>query len=166
MAKLALHPVGLALLFFGLLSWVVALGGVAASTKFCHDMHSISFCSQQYQLEWWTIWFEFFLLVIMLATCFLKAFERARFIYLTYLSLVTALLSVMSRNFITNSFNTNGGVIDVTDYKASAYNAAAAGGILLCITNYALIIFVGLGAAAAQEAQAYSAPEQKYAPSR
>lgn len=166
MAKLALHPVGLALLFLGLISWVVALGGLAATSKYCHDVNSITFCSQQYQLEWWSIWFEFFLLLIMLATCFLSAFERARFIYLTYLSLVTSLLTIMCRNFITNSFNTNGGAFDIKDYKQSAYNAAAAGGILLCIVNYALIIFIGLGAAAAQQqAQQMSSPEQKYAPS-
>eukprot|EP00798_Chlamydomonas_sp_ICE-L_P017118 gene17118-23420_t len=165
MAKLALHPVGLALIFFGLLSWVVALGGIAASTKYCHDNNSISFCSQQYQLEWWSIWFEFFLLLIMLATCFLAAFERARFIYLTYLTLVTCLLTVTVRNFITNSFATQGGTFDIKDYKQSAYNAAAAGGIMLCITNYALIIFVGLGASAAQQAHAYATPEQRYAPS-
>ncbi len=41
----------------------------------------------------WSIWFEFFLLVIMMATCFSKAFDRARFIYLTYLALVTVLLT-------------------------------------------------------------------------
>lgn len=44
-------------------------------------------------MEWWSIWFEFFLLIIMLGTCFLNAFDRARFIYLTYLSLVTVLLT-------------------------------------------------------------------------
>ena len=81
----------------------------------------------------------------MLSTCFLSAFERARFIFLSYLSLVTSLLTIMCRNFITNSFNTNGGAFNIQDVKQSAYNAAAAGGILLCIVNYALIIFVGLG---------------------
>jgi hypothetical protein len=47
----------------------------------------------------WSIWFQFFLLVVMLVTCFLNAFERARFIYLTYLALVTSLLTITSRNF-------------------------------------------------------------------
>ena len=37
--------------------------------------------------------FEFFLLVIMLLTCFVNAFDKGRFIYLTYLSLVTVLLT-------------------------------------------------------------------------
>jgi hypothetical protein len=50
-------------------------------------------CAQQYQLEWWSIWFEFFLLVIMFGTVFVNAFDKARFIYLTYLALVTVLLT-------------------------------------------------------------------------
>lgn len=37
MARLHIHPIGLCLIFFGLLVWVVALGGLAASTKYCHD---------------------------------------------------------------------------------------------------------------------------------
>jgi hypothetical protein len=121
-------------------------GGLAASTKYCNDVNTLTFCSQHFQLEWWAVWFQFFLLIIMLGTCFLNAFERARFIFLAYLALVTSLLTIMVRNFITNSFNTHGGAFVIKDYKQSAYNAAAAGGIMLCVTNYALIIFVGLGA--------------------
>lgn len=74
--------------------------------------------------------------------------ERARFIYLTYLALVTSLLTITSRNFITAtvlSFYDNAGTINIKDTKQSANNAAAAGAIMLCITNYALIIFIGLG---------------------
>jgi hypothetical protein len=96
----------------------------------------------------WSIMFQFFLLVVMLVTCFLNAFERARFIYLTYLALVTSLLTITSRNFITAtvlSFYNNNGVIDIKDTKQSANNAAAAGAIMSCITDYALIIFIGLG---------------------
>ena len=96
----------------------------------------------------WSVWFEFFLLVVMLVTCFLNAFERARFIYLTYLTLVTSLLTITSRNFITAtvlSYYNNNGTINIKDTKQSANNAAAAGAIMLCITNYALIIFIGLG---------------------
>lgn len=99
--KLHIHPVGLALIFLGLVSWIVALGGLAATTQYCrtqddsgtgavvlsNNTTSPSFtkavsCAQQYQMEWWSVWFEFFLLIIMLGTCFVNAFDRARFIYL------------------------------------------------------------------------------------
>ncbi|KAG2435277.1 hypothetical protein HXX76_007354 [Chlamydomonas incerta] len=83
----------------------------------------------------------------MLLTCFTAAFERARYIYLTYLAMVTVQLTYVAQKFITNSFTIGG--LTFTDYKSEAYNAAAAGAVLLCITNYALIIFVGLGATAA-----------------
>ncbi|KAG2446745.1 hypothetical protein HYH02_008306 [Chlamydomonas schloesseri] len=151
MARLHIHPVGLFLLFFGLLSWVVALGGLGASTNDCMNNRppgaKADYCANMYQTEWWTIWFEFFLLVIMLLTCFTTAFERGRYIYLTYLAMVTVQLTYVAQKFITNSFTIGG--LTFNNYKSEAYNAAAAGAVLLCITNYALIIFVGLGATAA-----------------
>ncbi|KXZ46427.1 hypothetical protein GPECTOR_43g863 [Gonium pectorale] len=79
----------------------------------------------------------------MLLTCFTTAFDKARHIYLVYLGMVTVLLTLMARNFITNSFSVGG--VNFGNYKNDAYNAAAAGAVLLCITNFALIIFVGLG---------------------
>ncbi|GLC42423.1 hypothetical protein PLESTB_001096900 [Pleodorina starrii] len=150
MARLHIHPVGLFLLFFGLLSWVVALGGLGASTKDCTQNRADKAfsCANTYQLEWWTIWFQFILLVVMILTCFTAAFDKARHIYLTYLGIVTTLLTWTARNFITNSFSqyaSDGAFLK--SYKSDAYNAAAAGAVLLCITNFALIIFVGLGAA-------------------
>ncbi|PNG99589.1 High osmolarity signaling protein SHO1, partial [Tetrabaena socialis] len=176
-ARLHIHPVGLFLLFFGLLSWVVALGGLGASTRDCITNRppgaKADYCANSYQLEWWSIWFEFILLVVMILTCFTAAFERARHIYLTYLGMVTVLLTFMARSFITNSFSVGG--LNFADYKSDAYNAAAAGAVLLCITNFALIIFVGLGAAGTSLggapapmnlATGSSAPvEQKYQPS-
>lgn len=43
------------------------------------------------------------------------------------------------------AYYNNGGTITIKDSKQSANNASAAGCIMLCITNFALIIFVGLG---------------------
>ncbi|KAG2499618.1 hypothetical protein HYH03_002557 [Edaphochlamys debaryana] len=115
----------------------------------------------------------------MLLTCFTTAFERARQIYLTYLAMVTVLLTLTAKDFITNSFIAAGHTLN--DYQGDAYNAAAAGAVLLCITNFALIIFVGLGAAGTplgtgpgsnpplslqMGSSAPSAMEQKYAPSQ
>ena len=33
------------------------------------------------------VWFELFILIGMIATCFIDAFERARYIYLAYLAM-------------------------------------------------------------------------------
>lgn len=90
------------------------------------------------------MWFEFLLLLVMLLTCFTNAFDRARSIFLSYLSMVTVLLTLMARAFIANFF-TSTGAFTFKDYQSDASNAAAAGAVLLCICNFALIIFVGLG---------------------
>ncbi|MEW5304267.1 MAG: hypothetical protein WDW38_011290 [Sanguina aurantia] len=166
MAKLHIHPVGLGLIFFGLLSWVVALGGLGATTSFCDANRPAGsghgFCATSYQVEWWSIWFEFILLCIMLATVFINAFERARFIYLTYLSMATVLLTISARNFINSTFITGG--LDLQTYKGTAYNAAAAGCILMCCCNYMLIAFVGVGAAGSIELNRPQTAEQRYSP--
>ena len=90
------------------------------------------------------IWFEFFLLVVMFGTCFVDAFDKARYVYLAYLAMATFFLTVAARDFITASLI--GGGVNYQDYNLDSYNAAAAGCIMLAVTNYALIIFIGLGA--------------------
>ncbi|GFH19104.1 uncharacterized protein HaLaN_16002, partial [Haematococcus lacustris] len=150
MAKLHIHPVGLILLLLGLASWVVALAGLAASTKFCNDNSSdtdLMSCTQTYQQDWWAVFFELILILVMLFTCFLNIFPKAQFIYMAYLVMVTGLLTFTTRKMFTNSFN-RGWLAEDLDSKA--YDAAAVGCMFCCIVNYGLIIFIGLGAAAAQ----------------
>lgn len=67
------------------------------------------------RMEWWSISFEFLLLLIMLVTAFLRAFERARFVYLAFLCMVSVLLQLTANRFITNSFVSGG--LNFADYK-------------------------------------------------
>ncbi|KAJ9532347.1 hypothetical protein QJQ45_010344 [Haematococcus lacustris] len=143
MAKLHIHPVGLILLLLGLASWVVALAGLAASTKFCNDNSSdtdLMSCTQTYQQDWWAVFFELILILVMLFTCFLNIFPKAQFIYMAYLVMVTGLLTFTTRKMFTNSFN-RGWLAEDLDSKA--YDAAAVGCMFCCIVNYGLIIFIG-----------------------
>ena len=80
----------------------------------------------------------------MFGTCWVNAFNRARFIYLAYLSMATFFLTISARDFITKSLQ--GGGVNPANYNLSAYNAAAAGAVVLALINYCLIIFLGLGA--------------------
>lgn len=146
MAKLHIHPVGLVLILLGLASWFLAMIGMATSTKFCVDNKqgdSVS-CGQAFQQDWWAIFFELILLLIMLFTCFLNVFPKARYVYLTYLAMVTGLLTFTTGKMYTGSFNL--GVYDVS-LSSRAYDAAGVGAMFLCMVNFALIIFIGLGAA-------------------
>jgi len=167
--KLQIHPVVLVLFAAGLIAWIVALGGIAAATNFCYSnkifnvvvnttalvnvtdgsgqsmsASSLGSCVSAFSLNWWALWFEFFLLCIMFGTCFVDAFNRARFIYLSYLSMATFFLTISARDFITKTLQ--GGGVNPANYSLDAYNAAAAGAILLALINYCLIIFLGLGA--------------------
>jgi hypothetical protein len=80
----------------------------------------------------------------MLATCFIDAFDKARYIYLAYLAMSSFFLTIGARDFITQSIM--GGGVSPSNYNLDAYNASAAGCIMLAVANYALIIFIGLGA--------------------
>lgn len=51
MTKLAIHPVGLAVTIFGLLVWIIALGGVGAATYSCQKVNSYEFCAKNYQVS-------------------------------------------------------------------------------------------------------------------
>lgn len=53
MAKLAIHPVGLAVVIFGLLCWVIALGGLGAATYGCQSTNSYEYCGKTYQVIGW-----------------------------------------------------------------------------------------------------------------
>lgn len=50
MAKLAIHPIGLAVTVFGLLAWIIGLGGIGAATYGCQKTNSYEFCAKTYQV--------------------------------------------------------------------------------------------------------------------
>lgn len=50
MAKLAVHPLALAFNIFGLLVWVIALGGTAGATYSCQTTNSYEYCAKTYQV--------------------------------------------------------------------------------------------------------------------
>lgn len=178
-AKPHLHWAGVALLCLGFIAWIIAMGGLAATTADCKSQSSedntVTFtsCAQAYQQDWWGIWFEFFLLVSMLSCAFIDAFDRARLIFLTYLSMVTILLTLTSTKFITEGFkyytSPDTGATTLKDVKFDGYGATATGTVLLCIINFALIIFTGKDIAYAGGSNAgYGGPggmDAKYQPS-
>lgn len=49
MAKLQVHPLALAVVLFGILVWVIALGGCAASTYKCTQQTEYALCAKEYQ---------------------------------------------------------------------------------------------------------------------
>lgn len=51
MAKLAIHPVGLVVIIFGMLVWIIALGGVGAATYSCQKANSYEYCAKAYQVR-------------------------------------------------------------------------------------------------------------------
>lgn len=79
----------------------------------------------------------------MLFTCFLNVFPKARYVYLSYLSMVTALLTFTTKKMYTNSFDL--GVYNL-DVNSRAFDAAGVGSMFLCMVNFGLIIFIGVSA--------------------
>lgn len=49
MAKLQIHPVGLAVVIFGFLTWVIALGGTGAASYQCQKTNNYAQCALEYQ---------------------------------------------------------------------------------------------------------------------
>lgn len=91
--------------------------------------------------EWWNVWFEAALLLALLVTCFLEdAFKRGRLVFLAFIVLVTQGTMWSAHNFIVQI---SLGPLNVRDIAQDAVNAAAAGFVLLSLTNFALIIVLG-----------------------
>lgn len=90
MARLQIHPLGLFIVIFGLLAWVIALGGAGAASYNCQKSNSYAQCALEYQWEWWSLWFEFALLVSLFVVCFLEnAFRRGQMTLLAFFLLAT-----------------------------------------------------------------------------
>jgi hypothetical protein len=49
MAKLQIHPVGLGVIIFAFLVWIIALGGCGAATYACQRTNEYTFCAKEYQ---------------------------------------------------------------------------------------------------------------------
>ncbi|WIA11053.1 hypothetical protein OEZ85_011205 [Tetradesmus obliquus] len=141
MAKLAVHPLALAFNIFGLLVWVIALGGTGGATYSCQTTNSYEYCAKTYQWEWWNLWFEFALLVALFITSFIEqAFKRGRLVFLAFFVMVTQGIMWSAHDFITTLVL---GPIMLRDIGQDANNAATAGFVLLGMTNFVLIIVLG-----------------------
>lgn len=103
------------------------------------------------------MWFEFALLLALFITCFLeRSFKRGQIVFLAFFVLATLCVMLSAHNFITHVAL---GPINIRDLGQDATNAAAAGFVLLGITNFALIIVLGkdFGLPAAEK-NAYQPP--------
>ena len=140
MARLQIHPGGLIMNIFGLLVWVVALGGCGAVSYQCQqNYHDTYQCSQAYQWEWWSLWLEFFLLLALFISSFLESYNRGRMVFLAYFTMATVLTMWSAHNFINTSFA--GRVpFDIHNQTQTAVNAGAAGFVLVSIANFCILI--------------------------
>jgi hypothetical protein len=87
------------------------------------------------------VWFEFALLLALFITCFLeRSFKRGQIVFLAFFVLATMCVMLSAHNFITQVAL---GPINVRDIGQDSVNAAAAGFVLLGITNFVLIIVLG-----------------------
>lgn len=91
--------------------------------------------------EWWSLFFELCLLLALFVTVFLeRAFQRGRAVFLTFFNLASMCVLLSAHDFITDVAI---GPINVRDLGQDAVNAAAAGFVLLGITNFGLLIVLG-----------------------
>lgn len=68
-------------------SWIIALGGAGAATYQCNTAKGSVQCAKRYQLEWWSLWFEFSLLVAYFITMFTRAYHRGRPVFMAYFTM-------------------------------------------------------------------------------
>lgn len=134
-----------------LIGFLVALGGIAKLAADCATSSTVTNCSQAQQYEWWGIWFNFFLVLAILALACYGNFNWNT----TMQAFLAACLSVTMfdarsaldrQAFGLGNLSTELDGPNVLGTQA-AIDAAAAGFILMSIADFLLIIFLGIDAA-------------------
>lgn len=97
-------------------------------------------CARGLQLEWWSGWFEIFILVALAALMRRGRLGSAAVLQPLYafLSMATVVLMWTARSVMTR-----GSFSDLVAIDHSALDAAAAGAVILCLSNFALILLFG-----------------------
>jgi hypothetical protein len=96
--------------------------------------HTLTACTtQSSRWEWWSVWFELALLLALFITCFLEnQFKRGQLVFLAFFTIATVCVLLSAHNFLTQVAL---GPLNVRDLGQDAVNAAAAGFVLLGLTN-------------------------------
>lgn len=131
----------MATLLLGFAGWCVWLGGMGAVSQQCStaDLQDYD-CARGLQLEWWSGWFEVFILVALAALMRRGRLGSAAVLQPLYafLSMATVVLMWTARSVMTR-----GSFSDLVAVDHSALDAAAAGAVILCLSNFALVLLLG-----------------------
>jgi hypothetical protein len=133
------HPV-YALSPFILVAWVVALAGVAASTKECGTNER---CSTSYGLEWSIVVLEFFVLAATVAVVPTKFCSNCRHLLASLLAIIVplAMLAAHEKLVTLQRWDDLFEYYEVDAYKR-AVKVDAAGAIFVAIINLLLIVYL------------------------
>lgn len=124
------NTIAVAVAAFGMIGWLIALAGVGASQSKCTDLSGIIFCGKLLQSHWWAVWFNFFLLVAVFIMAVIQKLATHK---LTMMALFTACVTLTM----------NGATAFLSSGSSSQQDAAAAGFVLLSMTNFLMIIIMG-----------------------
>ena len=111
------------------ISWIVMMAGVAAY----HDESNLD--SKDMRPYWWGVWFEFFLLVLNVVAMVMGA-DQWYVVLVFFASMASAYLMQHAEVWLRTEDNSSG---DLSDAAA----CAAAGTIMVIISNWILIILLG-----------------------
>lgn len=123
---------------FAFLTWIVALAGMSAVTRDCYRALDNDNCVRGLQYEWWGVWFEFVMIIIIAAVAFMNRLEMHQLTLLTFIAILTSILTWSARSVMVN-----GSYVDLVSNREAAKHTAAAGFVLLCIANFLLILLLG-----------------------
>ena len=96
-------------------------------------------CALNYQMQWWTLFFEGILLISLFVSVFFDTFDKGKPAITSMFIMCTTLLMYSSNQFIQAAASNYTGSIAFSGGQA-ANNAGAAGYVLLSIFNFCLLI--------------------------
>jgi hypothetical protein len=119
LARLQMHPIGLIILALSFLSLVIALVGASMATNDCASGYTYKStngtsvtvtaagsalkCGKLFKWQWWTLVFQFVILVIISFGIFNAKFNKLKFVIVMYFAMASVMLMQCVRDFITSS---------------------------------------------------------------
>lgn len=155
----AYKPILWTIIVLGFCAWVVALAGISEVTNDCYvsywgngfyDTRSapgvLTYlgmnCVRGLQFQWWGVWFEFIVLVMIAAFAATKNLPAHQATLTGLLATVTA-INMMNARIFMQTVSSNF-VYEVSN-RQSGLNVAAAGYVMFCTFNLMLVLLLGSG---------------------
>lgn len=118
------------------LGWLMAAGGVGRLHDSCRNSRTSFTCGKAYRTEWWSIFFQLLVMVLVGLSALVSGFDNVRVPLVAFLAMASIKLMTDAEHALDAS-------LDRGQYEGNALRSFAIGLIIMVTVNFVLIWGVG-----------------------